>query len=127
MTQKVTDEAKLAVHYSTYRPTDACNKIYKIRITKSNSWYVSDPKRFGIKVPSVGSLLKQRNTIQHANRPHCRHQNVKILEDTKATSGNPPCCDYKAVESEPFPVSARSCLCLVCIMFTNVCLYFMFC
>jgi len=45
MTLKVTEEAKLAVQYSTYRPADAFNKIH---ITKSSSWYqilhVSAPK-----------------------------------------------------------------------------------
>jgi len=80
-------------------------------------------------VPSAGSLLKQTNTIQHANpstdRPHSHNQNIKMLkipEYTKLTSRNPPYCDTKAVDSEPFPVQAVSCLCFVCSTFTNICL-----
>ena len=59
-------------------------KYNKIHITKSRSWQVSDPTCFGTKVPPAGSLLKQTNTIQHANpgtdRPHSRYQNIKMLK-----------------------------------------------
>jgi len=50
-----------------YQPQNALSNTQEIWIIKYNSWQVSNSSCFATEVPSSGSLLEERNTVQHAN------------------------------------------------------------
>ena len=60
------------------------NKRTQQNTINYNSWQVSTPTCCGTGVPTLGSLLKQRNTGPTRNpgidHPHCHYHNIKILD-----------------------------------------------